>query len=191
MIPARIVVVGDSISAPGFDPTETRDHGWAELIKVDGQVNVVNLSVGGASAWTMAQQPAHWPIWYSVGAGYETYGLIALGTNDGFWQRTQIQFGLDVATIGGAMLTAGASKVILLKMPTATWAPHSHPFRVQYNTLLAATCAASDAFGCIDVSDMPLSYFPALSPWDHSPHPNAAGQAWLASAILDEILSWG
>ncbi len=166
-----IVLLGDSIS---------KDPAWPVRVERSGVVRIRNLSEGGASArsWAEVDDYGHFSPWGT------TWGMIALGTNDGYRrsQRTLFDFYFDLLTISNRMLEAGAPRVILLLMPTETARPASHAKRRQFNALQAVMCQYIAEFVCIDISDMPMKFFN-----NQNPHPTFLGQRWIAGRVKQSI----
>lgn len=169
-----IVLLGDSIST---------DPGWPSRIERSRIVEIRNLSEGGASArsWAEVEDYGQFSPWGT------TWGMIALGTNDGYRRshRTVFDFYFDLLTISNRMFAAGAPRVILLLMPTETGRPASHYKRRQFNALQAVMCEFIAEFVCIDVSDMPMRFFN-----NQNPHPTFLGNRWIANRVGSEIKEW-
>jgi len=208
--PDEIVVIGDSIAYGQFDPGVEPGRAWPEHVKfetlVQGHpIRVVNLSQGGASAFTWAQEPAL-SIYYNHPQLPDTYALIALGVNDAIGGRHWVDFGRDIATIALNAHEAGSEKVILVLMPTENGAtPAQARLRRDYNVVQRLLCDSETVCRdgecvellCIDLSWIPLQL---IFPVDSSPafysdgsyltHPTAIGQAWIGVLVRAELRSW-
>lgn len=205
-VPDQIVVIGDSIAYGTFDPGVEPGRAWPEHVKfetlVDSRppIRVVNLSQGGASALTWAQQPAI-PLYFSR-PFVPTIALIALGVNDAIGGRHWVDFGNDIARIALTWHAAGSDRVALLLLPPAPAQNEAQvALRREYNEVQRGLCDSETVCEdgecvdvvCIDISDLPLSFFPPLVPGTGGTvpiHPTALGQSWISVLVRSELRSW-